>query len=505
MIKKEVDIIGLLEQAFSEEGQAELKEIGSVVRVGDNIASVYGLTSALYGEVITFETGDQGVALDLDENFVSVVLLDKVNKVSEHTQAYRTGTTFQIPVGEALLGRTINPRGIPLDGLGNIEAEKFFPIEREAPGIMKRKPINRPFETGIMAIDTLVPIGKGQRELLVGGRSTGKTSIVLDIILNQKNKNVICIYVSIGHKQADTARILNLLEQNNALEYSIIVSADAHDSALNQFFAPYAGCAIGEYFMDKGKDVVVIYDDLSNHAVAYRELALLLRRPPGREAYPGDIFYVHARLLERSAQLCDSLGGGSLTALPVAQLQGDDIAAYIPTNLISITDGQILLDTNLFNQGVRPAINVGLSVSRVGGSAQYPATKRLAGQLRLELAQFEDLQAFLQFGSELDKESKAKLDRGQRAIELIKQKRYDHYSFTDQTLYAFMLHFGFLDQFKLEDISESTKKFALFVKDMHAEIYNELSSTHVITPAMIEQLKKIASDFCLVFSRTLNT
>ena len=504
MVKKEVDIIGLLEQAFSEEGQAELKEIGSVVRVGDNIASVYGLTSALYGELITFDTGDQGVALDLDEHFVSVVLLDKINCVSEHTKAYRTGSAFQIQVGEELLGRTINPRGIPLDGLGIIDTKEFRPLEREAPSIMRRKPINRPFETGIIAIDTLVPIGKGQRELLVGGRSTGKTSIALDIILNQKNKNVICIYVSIGHKQADTARILNLLEQNNALEYSIIVTADAHDSALNQFFAPYAGCTIGEYFMDQGKDVLVIYDDLSNHAVAYRELALLLRRPPGREAYPGDIFYVHARLLERAAQLNDSLGGGSLTALPVAQLQGDDLAAYIPTNLISITDGQILLDSNLFNQGIRPAINIGLSVSRVGGSAQYPATKKLAGQFRLELAQYEDLQAFLQFGSELDKESRNKLERGQRAIELIKQNRYDHLTFTDQTLYVFLLYFGFLDQFKLEDIAEVAPKFALFIKDMHSNIYTELESTHVITPLMIDGLKTIADDFCLVFSRTTN-
>lgn len=502
MVKKEVDIIGLLEQAFSEEGQSELKEMGSVVRVGDGIASVYGLTNAIYGELITFETGDQGVALDLDEHFVSVVLLDKSTNVVEHTQAYRTGKAFQVPVGECLLGRTINARGIPLDGLGSLGAKETRAIEREAPGIMDRKPISRPFETGIIAIDTLVPIGKGQRELLVGGRSTGKTSIVLDTILNQKDKNVICIYVSIGHKQADTARIVDLLEQHGAIDYSIIIAADAYDSALNQFFAPYAGCAIGEYFMDKGRDVLVVYDDLSNHAVAYRELALLLRRPPGREAYPGDIFYIHARLLERAGQLNDSLGGGSLTALPVVQLQGDDIAAYIPTNLISITDGQILLDTNLFNQGVRPAINVGLSVSRVGGAAQYPATKMLAGQLRLELAQFDDLQAFLQFGSELDKSSKQKLDRGKRAIELIKQARYDLHSFANQTLFIFLLRMEYLDQFKLEDISNVSKKFANFIEQMHNDLYVEIQTTKTLTAKTIDKLKPIAEDFCLIFARS---
>ena len=505
MVKKEVNIMGLLEQAFSEEGQSELQEIGSVVRVGDGIASVYGLTGAIYGELITFDTGDQGVALDLDEHFVSVVLLDKTSNVVEHTQAFRTGAAFQVPVGECLLGRTINARGIPLDGLGALGATETRPIEREAPGIINRKPINRPFETGIIAIDTLVPIGKGQRELLVGGRSTGKTSIVLDIILNQKNKNVICIYVSIGHKQADTAKIVDLLEQQGAIEYSIIIAADAYDSALNQFFAPYAGCSIGEYFMDKGRDVLIVYDDLSNHAVAYRELALLLRRPPGREAYPGDIFYIHARLLERAGQLSDPLGAGSLTALPVAQLQGDDIAAYIPTNLISITDGQILLDTNLFNEGIRPAINIGLSVSRVGGAAQYPATKMLAGQLRLDLAQFEELQAFLQFGSELDKSSRQKLDRGHRAIELMKQARYDLHSFADQTLFIFLLRMEFLDRFNLEEVSDVAKKFADFIEKMHNKMYLEIQETKTLHPRNIDQLKIIAEDFCLIFTQSNNT
>jgi F-type H+-transporting ATPase subunit alpha len=499
MMKKEIDIIQLLEEAFSNDNQTKLEEVGTVVRIGDNIASVYGLNGALYGEVIRFETGDQGVALDLDEHFVSVVLLDRANSVSEHTKAFRTGKTFHIPVGEKVIGRVINARGLAIDGLGPIDTHEFRPIEREAPGIIQRKPINKPFETGIIAIDALVPIGKGQRELIVGSRSTGKTSIVLDIILNQHDKNIICIYVSIGHKQADTARIINLLEQNNAMDYTVVVTADAYDSALHQFFAPYTACTLGEYFMDQGKDVLVIYDDLSNHAVAYRELSLLLRRPPGREAYPGDIFYIHSRLLERAAQLSDERGGGSLTALPIAQIQGDDIAAYIPTNLISITDGQILLDSNLFNQGIRPAINVGLSVSRVGGAAQYPATKKLAGQLRLELAQYDDLQAFLQFGSELDKESKQKLDRGQRAIELIKQQRYDLYSFTHQTILLFLLNHGYLDKFKTEDVAEISQKFTSFVKEMYTDVYTSIAKTHQLSDQTLSQLKAIADDFCMVF------
>ncbi|MBM3894662.1 F0F1 ATP synthase subunit alpha [Candidatus Dependentiae bacterium] len=503
-MNKEIDIIQLLEEAFANEEQTKLEEIGTVVRVGDNIASVYGLNGALYGEIIRFETGDQGIALDLDEHFVSVVLLDKTNSVSEHTKAFRTEKTLHIPVGEKIIGRVVNARGLAIDGLGPIQTDTTRPIEREAPGIIQRKPINRPFETGIIAIDALIPIGRGQRELLVGNRSTGKTSIVLDIILNQHDKNVVCIYVSIGHKQADTARIINLLEQNNAMEYSIVVTADAHDSALHQFISPYTACAIGEYFMDQGRDVLIIYDDLSNHAVAYRELSLLLRRPPGREAYPGDIFYIHSRLLERAAQLSDALGGGSLTALPVAQLQGDDIAAYIPTNLISITDGQILLDSNLFNQGVRPAINIGLSVSRVGGAAQYPATKKLAGQLRLELAQYEDLQAFLQFGSELDKESKQKLDRGQRAVELIKQNRYDLYSFANQTILLFLLNYGYLDKFKLEDIHDVTQKFSSFIKEMYNELYTQIASTHVLSDQTLSKLKTIADDFCTVFRHSNN-
>jgi len=500
MIKNKIDIISILEQAFSDEEQTKLEEIGTVVRITDNIASVYGLNNALYGEVIRFETGDQGVALDLDEHFVSVVMLDRNNTVSEHTKAFRTGKTFHVPVGPELLGRTINARGVPVDGLGSLNTTKERPIEREAPGIIQRKPISKPFETGIIAIDALIPIGKGQRELLVGGRSTGKTSIVLDIILNQHDKNIICIYVSIGHKQSDTARIISLLEQNNAMEYSIVVSADAQESALNQFFAPYTACTIGEYFMDQGRDVLIVYDDLSNHAVAYRELSLLLRRPPGREAYPGDIFYIHSRLLERAAQLSDNLGGGSLTALPVAQIQGDDIAAYIPTNLISITDGQILLDSTLFNQGIRPAINIGLSVSRVGGAAQYPATKKLAGQLRLELAQYEDLQAFLQFGSELDKDSRQKLERGQRAVELIKQHRYELYSFANQTILLFLLNFGYLDNFNLNRIAEITQKFASFIKEMYSDHYAQLAKTHVLSDEMIKELKELADDFCAIFT-----
>lgn len=498
---KDIDVLSLLERAFAEQDSSDLESIGTVVRVGDGIARVHGLEHVVFGEMVRFDGGNYGIALDLDEHFVSVALVNNIIPVVEHERVFRTNEIAQIPVGNQLLGRTINASGIPLDGKGPLETTEFRPIERTAPGIADRKPVSRPFETGIMVIDTIIPIGKGQRELLVGSRSTGKTSIVLDVILNQKGKDVICIYVSIGHKLADTAKIIDLLERNDAMSYTIVLTADANDSALHQFFSPYAGCAIGEYFMDQGKDVLVVYDDLSNHAVAYRELSLLLRRPPGREAYPGDIFYIHSRLLERAGQLSDALGGGSLTAIPIVQLQGDDVAAYIPTNLISITDGQIVLDIGLFNQGVRPAVNVGLSVSRVGGSAQYVITKKMTAQLRLELAQYEDLQAFLQFGSELDKESRQRIERGQRAIEVIKQKRHDLHSFTDQTLFLFLLKNGCLDQFKLDTVGDVIRKFASFVKQMHGSVYTEIESTHDISEKTRTALLKIAEDFCFGFSR----
>ncbi len=502
MIEKETDLISLFEHALKNDAQMELEQIGTVIKVGDGICKVYGLNNAVFGELIEFENGARGIILDLDEDFVSVILLDSTTSVTEQSIAKRTGTVFQIPVGDKLIGRVIGATGKPCDGLGALETSEFRPLEQAAPGIIERSPINQSLETGITAIDALIPIGRGQRELLIGNRSTGKTTIVLDIILHQKNKNVICIYVSIGHKQSHTARIIYELEQHGAMDYTIVVDADAKEPALNQFLAPYTGCAIGEYFMYKGRDVLVIYDDLSNHATAYRELSLLLRRPPGREAYPGDIFYIHSRLLERSGKLLDKLGGGSHTAIPIIQTQGDDISAYIPTNLISITDGQIFLDTNLFNQGVRPAVNIGLSVSRVGGAAQTKAIKKVAGTLKLDLAQYNELLAFEQFGSELDKASQRALDRGRRAMEILKQNEHETYSFVEQTIFLFLLKENYLDKLALCDVKIFVTQCASYINGAYKDTYQNILETTSLLEQHISVLRKAAEEFSLIFPRT---
>jgi F-type H+/Na+-transporting ATPase subunit alpha len=501
MVERETDIVSLLEDALSAKPQAKLEEVGTVIKVGDGIAKIFGLTNAVFSELIEFESGGRGVVLDLDEDYVSVVLLDTVTSVMEQEVAKRTGDVFRVPVGPKLLGRVIGATGRARDALGEIEFEERSPIEIIAPGIIERQPVHESLETGITAIDSLFPIGKGQRELLIGNRSTGKTSITLDTIKHQKGKDVICIYISIGHKQSNTAKIIYELEKSGALDYTVIVNADAKDTALNQFLAPYAGCSIGEYFMNKGKDVLIIYDDLSKHAVAYRELSLLLRRPPGREAYPGDIFYIHSRLLERACKLSSKKGGGSLTALPIAQTQGDDISAYIPTNLISITDGQIILDTNLFNQGIRPAVSVGLSVSRVGGAAQSKAIKKVAGALKLELAQYNELQAFAQFGTELDKASKKSLDRGKRAIEILKQDEGKTYSFVDQTLFLFLLKEDFLDKLKLEEVKPFVVQFASYIKGTWTDIYERIMETRILNDEDEDKLKQAVEGFNIIFAR----
>lgn len=497
---KETDLISILEQALSAKPQEKLIEIGTTIKVGDGICKVYGLTGVVYGELIEFERGSKGIVLDLDEDYVSVILLDGIRSVIEQEVAKRTGDVFRVPVGEKLLGRVINSTGQALDSLGVIESEKFMPIERLAPSIVERKPISQSMETGITVIDVLFPIGKGQRELLIGNRSTGKTSIAIDSILHQKGRDVVCIYVSIGHKQANTARIVYELEKHGALDYSIIVDADAKESALNQFLAPYAGCTIGEYFMEKGKNALIIYDDLSMHAIAYRELSLLLRRPPGREAYPGDIFYIHSRLLERAGKLSEKRGGGSLTAIPIIQTQGDDISAYIPTNLISITDGQIFLDTNLFNSGIKPAVHIGLSVSRVG-SAQTKAMRKVAGSLKLELAQYNELLAFSQFGAELDKESQKALDRGTRAIELLKQPERETYSFVDQVIFLVLLKENFLNNLKLDDIKPFAVQFASYVKGVYKDIYDKILKSQDLENEDVSALKKAADEFSLIYSK----
>lgn len=501
MIEKSTDLISLLEKSLVEKPLEKLEEIGNVIKVGDGICRVYGLNNAVFGELINFEGGNQGIVLDMDEDYVSVVLLNPNISVVEEETAKRSGDVFRIPVGKELLGRIINATGEPIDGMGKIESEKMLPIENPAPGITERTPVKESLETGITAIDSLIPIGKGQRELLIGNRSTGKTTIVIDTILHQKGKDVICIYVTVGHKQSTTAKLVNTLEKHKALEYTIIINSNAEDSSINQYLAPYSGCTIGEHFMRQGKDVLVIYDDLSNHAIAYRELSLLLRRPPGREAYPGDIFYIHSRLLERAGKLSNENGGGSLTAIPIIKTQGDDISAYIPTNLISITDGQIFLDTNLFNSGIRPAVNVGLSVSRVGGSAQTKAIKKMAGMLKLDLAQYEELLAFAQFGSELDQASQKAIERGKRSIEILKQPQRETYSFVKQMIFLLLLQENFLDELKLSDVKTFSVQFASYIEETQSEIYNKILETGDVTEDQINKIKEIAREFIIIFKK----
>ncbi len=493
------EIVSLLEQSLKESKLTEFEEVGTVIGVGDGICKVYGLSNAIFGELITFDSGNKGIILDLDEHFASIVLLDNSITVMEQEMAHRTGEVFKVPVGEELIGRVIDTQGRPLDAFGDIECKEKHPIERTAPSIIERTPVNEPMETGYTIIDSLIPIGKGQRELIIGNRSTGKSTIAIDAIIHQQNKDVICIYVAIGHKQSDTAKMIHLLQQHDALSYTIVIDASARSTALEQYLAPYAGCTIGEYFMEKGKDVLIVYDDLSNHAVAYRELSLLLRRPPGREAYPGDIFYIHSRLLERAGKLSDERGGGSLTALPIIETQSDDISAYIPTNLISITDGQIFLDTNMFNTGIRPAINIGLSVSRVGGAAQTKAMKKVAGTLKLELAQFESLQAFSQFGSELDATSQRAINRGRRAIEILKQDIHTTYSFVDQVIFLFLLRENYLDKLEKEKSNTFTRQFASYLQETYAETYNKIAELADLNEDLEQQIKKAADEFIMVF------
>ncbi len=493
---KSTDLLSLFEKELTQQIPENLDEIGLVLQVGDYICKVYGLTHAVYGELIDFDSGNRGIVLNLDENFVSIFLLYTHIPVAELEVARRTGGVFKSPVGYGLLGRVINAVGKPIDALGGLSADDMRPIEATIPGIIERSPVNESLETGILVIDALVPIGRGQRELIIGNRNTGKTAIALDTILHQKGKNVYCIYVSIGQRQANVARIVNLLEQNSALEYTVIVSADASEAALDRYLAPYVGCTIGEYFRDKGHDALIIYDDLSNHAIAYREMSLLLRRAPGREAYPGDVFYIHSRLLERAGKLAR---GGSLTALPIVQVQGDDITAYIPTNLISITDGQIFLDTKLFNTGIRPAVNVELSVSRVGGAAQTKAIKQVTRALKLELAQYHDLLDFSQFGTELDVISQQRLARGAIIVELLKQKEFVTYSFVDQALMLFLLRENFLDLLPLTKVQEFALQFVSYVNSVYPALYNHILTIAEITPDDHAELLRIAQEFSPLF------
>jgi len=471
----------LKQQIENYEAAVEVSEVGTVITVGDGIARIYGLENAMYNELLEFSNGTMGMVMNLEEDNIGCVILGPYTDIQEGDQVKRTGRIMEVPVGDAMIGRVVNTLGQPLDGKGEIKASEYRPVEFLAPGVITRKSVHEPLQTGLKAIDSMVPIGRGQRELIIGDRQTGKTAVAIDTIINQKGQGVTCIYVAVGQKASTVASVVAKLEEHGAMDYTIVVSASASEPSPMLYLAPYAGAAMGEYFMYNGGAVLIVYDDLSKQAVAYRELSLLLKRPPGREAYPGDVFYLHSRLLERAAKLSEEYGGGSMTALPIIETQAGDVSAYIPTNVISITDGQIFLDTNIFNSGVRPAINVGISVSRVGGSAQIKAMKQVAGSLRLDLAQYRELAAFSQFGSDLDKATAAALTRGERMTELLKQNQYSPMNVIDQVIAIFAGNGGFLDDLPLDKVLEFEKQMLQDIHTNHADIFNTLSEEKKIS------------------------
>ena len=470
-------------------------EVGTVIKVGDGIAEIHGLEKVMAGELLEFPHEVRGLALNLEEDKVGAVLFGDYQTIKEGDLVKRTGRIMEVPVGDALMGRVVDALGNAVDDKGPIVTEHYFPIERIAPGVVDRQPVKESLQTGLKAIDAMVPIGRGQRELIIGDRQTGKTAVAVDAIINQKGKDVICIYVAIGQKASTVAQVVKTLETFGALEYTIIVKATASDPAAMQFLAPYAGAAMGEYFRDNGRHALTIYDDLSKQAAAYREISLLLRRPPGREAYPGDVFYLHSRLLERAAKLSDAKGGGSLTSLPIIETQAGDISAYIPTNVISITDGQIFLEADLFNSGIRPAINVGNSVSRVGGSAQIKAMRQVAGTLRIDLAQFRELQAFAQFGSDLDKATQAQLARGQRLVEILKQPQYQPMPVESQVLVIWAASNGYADDVPVEEVRNFEAELLKFVENAHPGVLQDIREKKTLTDDIITDLKQVLSDF----------
>ncbi|MCL2366049.1 MAG: F0F1 ATP synthase subunit alpha [Oscillospiraceae bacterium] len=480
-------------QAYSD--KMDVSEAGSVIQVGDGIARVYGLDNAMSSELLEFSSGVHGIAFNLDEDSIGVVLLGSDALVKEGDIVKRTGKIAEVPVGDCLLGRVVNSLGEPIDGKGPIGNTQARQIERIAPGVIERGEVNEPLQTGIKAIDSMIPIGRGQRELIIGDRQTGKTAICIDTIINQKGTGVLCVYVAIGQKNSTVARIVRTLEDAGAMDYTTVVLASASDSSPMQYIAPYSGCAIGEEWMEAGKDVLLIYDDLSKHAVAYRALSLLLRRPPGREAYPGDVFYLHSRLLERAAKLSEQRGAGSLTALPIIETQAGDISAYIPTNVISITDGQIYLETELFNNGVRPAINAGFSVSRVGGAAQISAMKKISGPLRIELAQYRELASFAQFGSDLSKDTLERLRHGERIVEILKQPQYEPLSVEKQVLLLYMLTNKYFSSVNVERVQKTAQDYLSFMSERYHDVLTQLSDTKDITPELDEKIKTAAEDF----------
>ena len=523
-MSKDYIIEQLKKQIEGFEAEVKTEKVGTVVEIGDGIAKISGLSDVMASEMLQFANASEsgansresvlGVALNLEEDQVGAMILGEYKNIKEGDKVKSTGRILSIPVTEKMIGRVVNPLGRPIDGradLYGLDADsrgqdgdennnsgvKYYPIEKIAPGVMARKSVHQPVQTGIKAIDSMIPIGRGQRELIIGDRQTGKTAIAVDAIINQKGQDLICVYVAIGQKESKVARIVAELEKKGAMEHTIVIVAGASDPAPFSFIAPYAGCAVGEYFMDQGKDVLVVYDDLSKHAWAYRQISLILRRPPGREAYPGDIFYLHSRLLERSAKLSDDLGGGSLTALPIIETQAGDVSAYIPTNVISITDGQIYLESDLFYKGIRPALNVGLSVSRVGSAAQIKAMKKVAGKLRLDLAQFRELEAFAQFGSDLDEKTRKQIERGKRTVEILKQAQYEPMPVENQVAVLYALTQGYIDDVETEKIAEWEEKFVKYMKSMHQGILDEIRESGELSEKTEEKLKKAIGEFTI--------
>src|SRR5579859_779596 len=485
----------LQQQIQAYEPKIETRDVGTVVEAGDGIARAHGLGEVQAQELVQFENGIMGIAFNLEQQYVGIIIMGDYSGIQQGMSVHGTGRIASVPVGDALIGRVVNSLGEPIDGKGPIATDKFRPIERIAPGVVARKDVKRPVQTGIKAIDAMIPVGRGQRELIIGDRQTGKTAIAIDTIINQKGKDLICVYVAIGQKKAQIARVLGTLEKYGAMDYTIIVLASADDPAAMQYIAPYAGCAIGEEFMETGRDALIIYDDLSKHAWAYRQVSLLLRRPPGREAYPGDVFYLHSRLLERAAQLSDERGGGSLTALPIIETLLGDVAAYVPTNVISITDGQIYLETDLFNSGLRPALNVGISVSRVGGDAQRKAMRQVAGRMKGDLAQFRALAAFAMFGSDLDKSTQKQLDDGAKLQELLKQPQYSPYPLDEQVILIYAGTRGFLEKIPVAKVKDWQTKFMRFVQAQYPQIGQDIFKTYQLTPDTETLLKKAIGEF----------
>ncbi len=483
------------EQIKNYKNELEISNFGTVIQVGDGIARVYGLESCMAGELLEFPNDIYGMALNLEEDNVGAVIMGSDHEIKEGDIVKPTGRVVEVPVGNEMIGRVVNPLGQPIDGKGQIKTDKFRPVENAAPGVLQRKSVNEPLQTGIKAIDSMIPIGKGQRELIIGDRQTGKTAIAIDSIINQKGKDVICIYVAIGQKKSTVAQLVQTLENKGAMEYTIVVSATASDVAPLQYIAPYAGCAMGEEFMYNGKHVLIVYDDLSKHAVAYRAMSLLLRRPPGREAYPGDVFYLHSRLLERAAKLSDELGGGSITALPIIETQAGDVSAYIPTNVISITDGQIFLETELFFTGQRPAVNAGISVSRVGGNAQIKAMKSVANKIKLELAQYRELASFSQFGSDVDKDTRDRLNHGRILMEILKQGQYVPLEVSDQVMVIYAATNNYLADIPVEEIKTFEKDFIDYMRTQNPEIGKSIAETGKLSSETEERLKDAIDKF----------